>query len=180
MGNAIEELKKNLEEIANDYLEEVKNDLIEAANETNDLYFKQVNRMYDAFVEQYYKYKTSSYIRHWEGRPGTRKGSNLFYGKNFKIHRGKDPYFEINIDAHRMANDYQHDSATQVLENVMHGIRGVPPYWVESWSGSYKSRYLDYEGEPAEAFEEFLNSYEKKAEPVFLRRYRKIRGNKDI
>lgn len=155
-------------------LAKAESDLEIVMNEVNELYFKQANKMYDTFIKQYYKYKTISYIRHWEGAPGTRKGTNLYYGKRFKIHRGKHPYFEINIDSSRMANDYQRDSASQVLQNVLNGIRGVPPYWFEPWVGNYKSRYFEYQGDPAKAFATFLDNYEDMMYPVFMRRWKKL------
>lgn len=160
--------------IVDSYMNKFKKDFQTVANEVNELYFKQANKMYDSFIKQYYRYPTTSYIRHWEMRPGTRSGSNLYYGKRFKIHRGKFPYFEINLDASQMANDYQHDSATQVLENVINGIRGVPPYWVEPWYGTYKSRYFYYQGDPAHAFRVFIDDYDTMMYPIFMRRWKKL------
>lgn len=167
-------LTEGQQEILDSYMEKFENDFIEVANEVNELYFNQANKMFDSFIAQYYSYITSSYVRHWEGKPGTGKGTNLYYAKNFKIHRGKDPYFELYIEANsRMADDYQHDSADQVIQNVMDGIRGVPPYWVRSWSGTYSSRWFQFEGTPTDAFRTFLDNYEDMMYPVFMRRWKK-------
>ena len=70
-----------------------------------------------------------------------------------------------------MADDYQHDSASTVIQNVLNGIRGVPPYWVDYWYGSYHSRYFSFQGEPAKAFEVFLEYYDDMMTPVFMRRF---------
>ena len=168
------ELTEAQQEIVDYYMNKFEKDFKIVANEVNDLYFKQANKMYDTFIKQYYTYQTSSYIRHWEGAPGTCNGTNLYYGKDFKIHRGKFPWFELNINSNRMANDYQHDSADQVLQNVMNGIRGVPPYWFQPWRGTYTSRYFYYQGEPARAFRTFIDNYEEMMYPVFMRRWRKL------
>ena len=178
MSSIEERIAEIYEEKVNKYLDEAYDDIYAVANEVNDLYFKQANKMYDTLIKQYYLYETTSYVRHWEIRPGTKNGSNLYYGKRFKIHRGKDPYFELNIDASQMAGGYQRDSASQVLENVMNGIRGVPPYWFIPWHGKYSSRYFYYEGDPAHAFETFLSNLSDMATPVFLRRWRERRKNK--
>ena len=167
-----------IDSVVEEYIQELKqkaeSDFLKVANEVNELYFKQANRMFDSFIEQYYNYRTSSYVRHWEIRPGTGHGSNLFYAKDFKIHRGKNPYFELNIDTNLMADDYQHDSAAQVIQNVMNGIRGVPPYWIMPWSGTYSSRWFYYQGEPAKAFAEFINRYPEMMRPVFLRKWKNL------
>lgn len=176
MGSAEDKITEIFEKRFNEYLEQAEQDLYIVANEVNELYYKQINRMYNSFIKQYYEYPTKSYIRHWEQRPGTKKGSNLYYANNFKIHRGKDPYFEIFFSSSRMADDYQHDSAMQVVQNVMDGIRGVPPYWVRDWRGSYKSRYFKCENvTPTEAFDIFMKELPDMATPVFLRRWHKIR-----
>ena len=178
MASLEDRIAEIVERKITEYLNQAEKDLYTVANQVNDLYFKQVNKMFDTFIQQYYSYITTSYVRHWEQRPGTGKGSNLYYAKDFKIHRGKDPYFEININTARMADDYQHNSAAQVVQNVMNGIRGVPPYWFVPWQGTYNSRYFYYQGEPAKAFDEFMYRLPEMATPVFLRRWRKIRGRK--
>lgn len=171
MGDILTDEQQN---ILDNYMEKFETDFYTVSNSVNELYFKQVNKMYDVFIKQYYRYKTRSYIRHWEQRPGTQKGSNLYYGKNFKIHRGKSPYFELLLDTSKMADDYQHDSASEVLENVLNGIRGVPPYWVQDWSGEYKSRYYEFSGTPSDAFSDFIDNYEDMMYPVFMRRWKKL------
>lgn len=167
----------NAEEQVKQYQEKFDNDFLKVANDVNDLYFKEVNKIYDSFIEQYYSsYETSSYIRHWEGVPGTKHGTNLLYGKQNKIHRGKDPYFEIDYNASDMADDYKYNSADQVLTQVMVGIRGVPPYWSQLWYGKYNSRYFHYTGALMDAYDYFLSNYKTMMRPVFMRRWKKIRS----
>lgn len=166
-------------------LDKMEKDFIDITNEINDIYFKEANKMYDRYMAQYYKYQTKSYVRHWEGRPGTCKGANLFYGKRFKIHRGKDPYFELEVDSSKMADDYQHDSAFDVLTQIMAGaniIYGSQEYQVwerdfgnpkTGWTGEYNSRYFKFTGTLEEAFYELINTYDKKIYPLFKTRWKK-------
>lgn len=159
--------------IVDAYSEKFEKDYTRIANEVNDIYYNDVDKMYDSFIQQYYTYHTKSYIRHWEGVPGTGKGTNLLYGKQFKKHKGKDPYFEIRYDGSDMAGDYQHDNADDVISQVASGIRGVSPYWTMPWSGKYNSRYFHYSGTLDGAIETYLDTFEDRMTPVFMRRWRK-------
>ena len=166
------------QEIIDYWMDKFERDWIEVSNEVNDIYYKETVRMYNSLIEQYYKYKTKSYIRHGEGKPGTCEGSNLLAGKKIKKHTGKIPYIEIDFNSIGMIGGYQRDDPSQVLENVMNGIRGVPPYWTMEWSGEYgkgryTSRYLHYEGTPTEMFDNFLDDYDDLMTPVFMRRWKK-------
>ena len=118
-------------EIANYYTQKAEEDFVVAANYANNEMFDEFNRMYDTFIKQFYNYKTSAYIRHWEGRPGTKKGSNLYYGNQTTKHiTGGLPYIDFKFDSSQMADDYQHDSADTVLNQILSGnniIHGSAP-----------------------------------------------------
>lgn len=178
----VDRLEALYREKINQFEEEFNQDWYDVSNEVNDLFFKEINKIYDSFIKEYYRsYSTKFYIRHWESRPGTRKGTNLYYGNQNKIHRGKDPYWEIIYDGSEMADDYQHDSADEVIENVVIGNRGVPPFWQETWSNKknpYKSRYFQYTGTLLDAYYKFQKDYKKIMEPVFMRRWKKKRKGK--
>lgn len=169
------DLDKLIEDISSQITNKFERDFYDVSNEVNELYFKEANKIYESFITQYYaSYRTSFYIRHWEGVPGTRHGSNLLYGNQNKIHRGMSPYFEINYNGTDMADDYQHNSADQVLMQVAVGIRGVPPYWSQLWHGTYNSRYFHYTGSLMDAYDYFLANYEEIMYPVFMRRWKKL------
>lgn len=182
--NEYEEFIKNIHTYYKDelkrYTDEFKQDFYVVSNEVNDLFFKEINRIYDRYIKEYYTYETDFYVRHFEPRAGTKKGTNLYYGNQNKIHRGKDPYWEIIYNGKDMADDYRHDSADKVLENVVFGIRGVPPYWQKTWGAKYKSRYfsIDRKVSLLEAFTRFQEKYVEIMEPVFMRRWKKRRKNK--
>jgi len=163
-----------VDQLVDAYSKKFEKDFYRISNQVNDIYFNDANKLYDSFIRQYYyQYETEFYIRHWEKAPGTRKGTNLYYGNQMKIHRGQNPYFEINFDSSRMADDYRHDSAEDVLTEVIYGIRGVPPYWTRPWQGKYKSRYFNFSGTMHDAFKTYIDTYEDRMVPVFMRRWKK-------
>ena len=191
----VQDIRNIITEEVKKEMDKLKKDALEIQNEINEIGFKEVNKIYDSFISQYYyDYKTKYYIRHWEGKPGTQKGSNLYYGKAFKIHRGKEPYFEINISDDRMADDYQHDSAIDVLSQIMAGANIITGsrqdldiqtwnktpdtftrtggmVWYRATKGSYKSRYFNIENATLdEALFTFLNEYDNITLPMFKRR----------
>ena len=166
-----------IEKKTNELIDKLEKDYLEVANEVNEIGYKEANKIYDSFIKDYYSYETKSYIRHWEGRPGTGKGSNLYYGKNFKIHRGKNPYFELGIYDSKMADDYQYDSAIDVLTQIMAGANVITGakgemVWFRSWRGTYKSKYFQYSGTLDDALFTFLNEYDTMMVDMFKRRWK--------
>lgn len=178
----IDALATKLEAEVEEFDRQWHQDFYAVTNEVNDLYFKEVNKIYDSFIKEFYTKATERYIRHWEGRPGTGKGTNLYYGNQNKIHRGKDPYFEINYDSSNMADDYKFNSASFVLEGIVNGANIITgdkggTIWRRDWSYSYKSRYFSYSGTLKGAYESFLSNYASFMEPVFIRRWKRYRNN---
>lgn len=180
LDRIIDKLLEGVDKTIDTYVNELENDFTNVLTDVTELYYKEINKIYNSFIEQYYDYPTDYYIRHWETRPGTRKGSNLYYGNRNKLHKGKDPYWEINYDGSEMADDYEYDSADKVLTNVIFGIRGVPPYWQKTWYGKYKSRYFNYKGSLLGAYTRFINDYPKMMTPVFMRRWKAKRKGKSL
>lgn len=140
--------------------------------------YKEAEKMYDSFIDQYYAYKTKSYVRHGETKPGTCRGINLYRGQQFKIvdkthiesctdTAGKKtiinltaklntPIFHMDISAKDMEG-YKYNPADEVLDLVVNGIRGVPDkgWWIP-WTGSYTCKYFSIEKTTmARAFEIF-------------------------
>lgn len=110
-----------------------------------ELYNEAVN-MYDSMITKYYAdYSPVSYVRHKDRQNSWSMG--LYDGQNITLHGTRTrPIISIDFLATGMANDYQHHSAIEVLENVMSGQRGVPPFWVNSWDASYSGKYFSYPG----------------------------------
>lgn len=168
-----------IEELKNYYIEKACDDFIIAANYANSEMYKELNNMYDVFIRQFYKYKTETYIRHWEGVPGTKKGTNLYYGNRIKVRYSRGvPYLDINIDGENMAG-YQHDSPSTVLDQVLsgelevHGSKGKTVY-SRTWEGKYKGKYYSYKGSPNDAFLNFYDHYMEIFTPVFMKKWRNL------
>jgi hypothetical protein len=115
--------------------------------------------MYDALIEEYYKYKTSSYYRHHVGI-GTGTGENLYYGKQFDLSHCYIPQLSIRFSGTDM-DGYRNSSTDEVLSNVLHGVRGVPSKgWQTTWNGSYNGKYFSVGGvDVATAFNLFEENF---------------------
>lgn len=148
----------------------------------NDMY-KEAITMYDSFVQQFYLYETTSYIRHWEGRPGTEQGQNLYFGKDIRkisrkpkliIYLPKDSGYVPNGGGQMsgpMEDDYRFNTAEEVLNYVFGGIRfpknikqGEKSWTLKSnlmWSGSYNGEYFSCQNVTMrQAFEIFNNNFD--------------------
>lgn len=150
----------------------------------NELY-KEAWKMYDSFIDQYYSYKTQSYIRHGETRPGTCRGINLYRGQQFKIKNKvqsksipikidkanftleatlNTPALITNISGEEM-DGYRYNTTDEVLDMVIDGIRGVPQkgWWIP-WTGSYNGKYFSVSNATmAKAFEMFDDYFDDMA-----------------
>ena len=139
----------------------------------NDMYSEAMN-MYDTFIKQFYSYRTTSYVRHWEGVPGTGEGQNLYFGKDIRKYTRK-PKLIINLpgdagyesngggQAEPMADDYRFNTAEEVLGYVYEGIRFPEKFGrgKMEWSGSYKGHLFSYSGTMRQAFNNFNMNFDK-------------------
>lgn len=165
--------------IISDRVDEVMDQCSEVLNETYDEIRDELINMYDSFIQQYYSYKTTTYIRHGTSRPGTKTGYNLYRGigakdQYIKKRGGKIPSLIIQFSANDMEDDYEYDSAQTVLQQVMGGIRGVPKYWWTTWHGSYYGKYYSYSGEMQRAFDVFEERFDDIVESVFYPKWEKL------
>lgn len=174
-----QDIDSALEELKEYYIQKAKDDLVIAMDYANDKMFEELNNMYNTFIKQFYRYKTKSYIRHWEGVPGTKKGTNLYYGNHIKIrYSNKLPYLDININSEDMAT-YKHDSAETVLNQVLsgtlevHGSKGYTVYSRE-WTGKYIGKYYSFEGSPNDAFLNFYDQFMDIFIPVFMNKWNSL------
>lgn len=146
----------------------IKKDYKIAVNHTNRELYKEIVKMYDSFITQFYEYKTSVYIRHGQSAPGTGTGENLFRGQQIKIlsDNTDSPELSIFYDGTDMIDEYKFDYAENVLRFVMAGIRF--PYWNSmTWSGYYYGKYFQYSGNLQHAFDLFESTFDDIAEKVF-------------
>lgn len=166
-----------LRDVINSFLEKERNRLrtvaIKAANTAIDAFYEESWKMFDSFIDQYYSYSTLSYIRHGESKPGTKRGINLYRANQIRKKNGDNPTINIQIDASDMEDGYQYDSPTFVLENVMHGYRGVPGKWLREWTGNYVGKYFSYSGTPANAFRIFESHFDEIAGNIYDEEFNK-------
>lgn len=129
------EIKKNLPTITNEIAQEA-------------------SHMYDALIDSYYgTYTPDFYIRHMDRGRGFSMG---LYSANRIC--ATTTGIRIFITGETMMDDYEHDSADDVLENVMSGIRGIPEYWHIYWYVKYEGTYHSYSGgNMHDAFNVFVN-----------------------
>ena len=147
-----------LNKYVNKKVNEVKKEFKKTIRYVNKELAIEASRMYDTFIDQYYSYKTKSYIRHGETRPGTGVGINLYRANNILSSVGRDS-FVIDISSKDMeSKNYKKDGPEFVLNNVIEGYRGVPGYWLREWVGSYEGKYFSYTGTIDKAFK-YFNEY---------------------
>lgn len=129
----------------------------ETANPALKELFIEANDMYKSLIDDYYSYKTKVYSRHSVGT-GTGTGVNLYRGNKIKFNGGKFPSITIDFSGESMAG-YQKGSTDEVLNQVMNGVRGVPPYWWMTWTGSYQGKYFSVSGATVKSAFDIFMSY---------------------
>ena len=184
-------MKSQVDYVARRYTQSVSyiidRDIDKVIRKVNDDMYKEAMNMYDDFITQFYYYETTSYIRHWEGRPGTREGQNLYFGKDIRkytrkpklvIYLPKDAGYVSNGggQAEPMADDYRFNTAQEVLDYVYSGIRFPQKFGPELiWRGEYSGKFFSYVGTMEDAFNKFNMDFDKIAmKPA--RRYLKNLG----
>jgi len=159
------------------YKDDIFNSFVNAYEQMVYDVYEDAFQLYAKAIDQYYRYKTTSYIRHGEGKPGTRKGTNLHEANRTHIANwsSSNPYRWRVIVEWNAAWMYPYKKAevTQdyVLSNVINGIRGIPTesaptYWGEKghfhgvWSASIylHNTKMKLEGTPLEMLDKFQSN----------------------
>ena len=171
------EMGSLLREIANEYRrkqrKQLQGDIIRASVYTRDEMYDEAVKMYNTFIDQFYAYETTVYIRHGQVRPGTGVGENLYRGQRIrKSGGGFNPKLTIEFSGMNMQGGYSHNTASEVLESVMSGIRF--PIREMTWSGEYRGKYFSYSGEPQRAFDIFERNFDSIAEIIFMDKWREF------
>lgn len=167
-------INKLAEKYVNNIMKEyVEKDIDKSIRYTNNELYNEAVNMYNSFIKQFYQYKTKSYIRHWEGVPGTKEGQNLYFGIDIKKNNGWKPTLSIRFPddlgyVTEMADGYQHDSPEDVLNYVSQGYRFIykNQYKIMTWTGNYIGKYFKYGGVMKDAFDEFDNQFDKIAKNI--------------
>lgn len=166
--------KKVLDNYTKQKIEKLDKVLNVAVSRLNNEMCNEATKMYDSFIESFYDYKTTSYIRHWEGRPGTRHGESLLMGKNFVADNkhGHNQTLTIDFNSNEMESygvKYQHHSASEVLDLVLGGIRFQLDGGSQQmeWAATYNGDYFSHSGNVYTAFSYFEKHFNSIALDVF-------------
>lgn len=175
--SGIREYQRNIEQTIDRFVNSYDKYVINEYNKAITTLKREAEKMYDTFLDQFYSYKTRSYIRHGQSRPGTGNGINLYRGQQIKIRKKNYKGFNIDIldisfDGSEMESKrYQHHSADEVLGFVMDGWRFIntelddPKSTAMEWRGSFKGEYYSSGRKKMKrAFDDFIN---KKSEMIY-------------
>lgn len=176
MNNKISDL---IDEVVNIRMESIKQDLDESIRYTNTKMKKEAVNMYKSFIDEFYEYETSSYIRHGELRPGSREGNNLYNSMDIRSNSRNNKLsiylpFDLGYENH-MEGGYRIDQdPSMVAFLVTEGIRfpyrnsknnNFNPYW--QIRKGYRGNYFKFNnGTIREAFDLFNNEFDYIAEKI--------------
>lgn len=177
--------KMIMEKAINDFVDNemitVEKDIEKAIRYTNNELYEEAHNMYVFFIDDFYKYKTKSYIRHWEGIPGTMQGQNLYFGEDIRKN-SKHPKLVINTPfdvfyksngggqyrdiMYGYKNGEREISPQIVLSNVYEGIRFPFNKKMEWKTPKYKGKYFESIGNMKDSFDLFNNKFDDMAEKI--------------
>ena len=164
-----------IEEITMMVVKKFEKDFDSTANYSTKIMKKEAINMYNSLITQFYKYHTKSYIRHWEFRPGTEQGQNLYHGLHVEDHHsGNINSFKIKIDGSDVEGGYEYHSTDEVMDFVANGIRFTADSANASmiWRGSYNSTYFNVHNVTLkQAFQKFFQEYDDIYREIFLERW---------
>ena len=188
MARVNNKINKLINNYSKQVMKQAEKDIDKVINEVNNELYNEVIHMYDTLIDQFYAYKTSSYIRHGETRPGTGMGINLYRANSIYKKNGKNPILTIQINADNMEGGYQHDTKYDVLNYVLSGIRfpfdGTRTdadgrrYPISNFGASglrYHGRYFNYKGNIDSIFKEFDNDFKNISSNMFYNKWRKTK-----
>lgn len=177
-------LEEEAEKIAEERTKEIiDGDFNRVLRKVNIKMRDEAERLFDKLIERYYRsYKTVAYIRHGELRPGTRQGTNLFLGKKIIMNNKHNPYLIVDpklFGEEGMEGGYRYNEPYDVMQQVLDGIRGVPPFWTRNWNADYSlgdgSQYFEYRrGTMRGAFNKFNARFDDIAEGLFYAEWDKL------
>lgn len=174
-------LVKKSRAIIKQVLKDAQKDFHKCAVRANNMLHKEVTQMYDTLIDQFYLYKTSSYIRNWEFMPGTMEGQALYFGKHFWKDNDYRVTPKLHIEFSGAGMDaegavHQHGTNDQVLNAVLDGARfklqlGDSLYGVMTYSTSdmhYEGKFFSFKnGTIREAFDKFDRDWESISRKAF-------------
>ena len=164
-------LQKQCDNLVKAWQKQAKADFWPIIQDVNKKLYQEAKEMFYSFIDQFYSYKTKSYVRHDQPGPGTGKGVNLYFATQIKMIAGKRPKLVVAFDASDMEGGYQYDDKETVLDMVMGGVR-FPNERAMYWKGSYTGHYFSYSGSPEGAFGLFNDTFDSIAAQLFYPQWR--------
>lgn len=179
-------LNKTIDYYINDIMKQVDKDINKAVNKTNNALYKEACDMYKKFIDDFYSYKTSSYIRHGESWAGTQEGNSLYDAIDIrKKTTWNNPSLSVFMPGDTGYNigkynsyKYEYDTPYEVVNEVVSGMR-FPHYSFinninSSWTGRYKGKFFQYEGTMKNAFDTFNNYFDVIARDIISKHMKKM------
>lgn len=176
------QLKKTLQKEAKQMIKQAKEEITDAANKADLMTLQELKieaeKMYDKLITDYYRYETSTYIRHGQSEPGTCAGINLYKAKNIYIKKNK-LFLETN---YKLLETYKRDSRKTVFGMISSGLRPMgrknePIDWEGNYSGNYISLHETYIND---AFEEFAYRFNGMYDRIFDEKMMSLKGRYDF
>lgn len=169
-----------IDKYVNETLQKANGEIISILNEVNNELYDESVKMFDSLIDQFYMYKTTSYIRHGQSRPGTQMGENLYRANNIKKTYGLNPSLTIKLDGNDMYGGYKFHDANAVFDWVSSGVR-FPFYSNNSnisngYSAnhlSYNGKYFSYKGSINSIFKYFDEDFDNISFYLFYRKWKK-------
>ena len=163
-------------EFVANYYYSLQDDIDASIKETSKIILDEINKMYRGFIDQFYSYHTTSYIRHGTSKPGTGYGYALYRANRSYLSGSKHPILHIDISGEYIEEDYEYHTADEVLDFVMDDVRftgsgkkkdGKPWEYSMGWHGQYVGRYFDFDCTILEAFESLHSNWEDYTRYIF-------------
>lgn len=167
--SAYKQYEKNIMDAIDRFVDSYDKNLVKEHNAAMKKLKREAEKMYDSFLDQFYSYRTKSYIRHSQTRPGTGTGINLYRGQHIRIEKEKHNGFTLDnlvIEFNGLdmeSKKYRYNTADEVLDYVMNGIRFTHEFessdWTMTWEGNYDGEYYSSLNQNMkQSFDDFINS----------------------
>lgn len=168
-------INKLLDKYTDDMIKIASKDIDRIINDVNNDLYKETIKMYDSIIDQFYSYKTTSYIRHGETTYGTGMGINLYRANNINIINGRNPSLNISINSNDMEGGYKNSSKEDVLNYILSGVRFPFGNVPDANNLFYKCKYFTYKGSINEIFEKYGNDFKDISKDIFYSRWKKTK-----
>lgn len=184
--------KKLLEKEIKKYAKKEKEVFVETAikakrNTFRELY-RETSMIFDKCIDQYYRYKTTSYYRHETGK-GSGTGVNLYRANQIQhVQKGIRDTLILGWDGSEDMAAYKSKiDPDYIMDNVANGIRGVEDAYMKyaykpydnHWSAIVPSKYFGtLEGTMNNIFDEIERQWNDVSGKFFMQQFWSLYNNR--